>query len=354
MPVNDRKATSEKQPAAKAPAASPVDRAQAAQADVPAAVMGHQPYPASPQDVLALQRTIGNRAVGRQIAGQAAGPRPATPAIQPYRDFVGARGTPTYDYKLVNGVDPTYGNYHIKFHNFQSLGVFDEIHVVFERYASNPKGYFFYTDQGAIIAHKSSGLDIRNDALTDLAQQIVDAQLSTSSTVSNQDVQEMLARKQEEEARQKQQQEIWAQERQQKELAERGSKIQAEVDRLGREYPLAAQLHAKGLLQPIVESGVPWMAFSKFGIKDPIKKWLPELQVLSGPILEVAHGIDLNARVSNAPALNGLQRGHLIQILLAKKDNKDLNLPENIFTAGPNPVLSYDDDDQAYDIFYDL
>jgi hypothetical protein len=335
------------------------------------------PRSLTPRDVLQLQRTIGNQAVGPFLTGRVqrqptqtnqrvvqlktsaqVGDSAVTwlsavskPAIQLYRDFERANGKSMYDYKIVNGTDLKYGQYHIKFHKFQGLEVFNEIHIVFEKY--DRKGYFFYTDQGDIIEEKSSGLNLKDSKLTERAQELILKQLETSDVVDNQVVQELITKKQKREERDRQQRGAWEKERTEKEAVEKEGRIQAELKRLSEEYSIAALLHNKGLLRPIVESGIQYMMFIKFTVKDPINKWPSTLQNLSGPILETVHDINLDERVTNAYSLTALQRGYLIQIMIANKDNDYVPLPSQIFTAGENPVLNYDEEDKEYDIFYD-
>lgn len=133
----------------------------------------------SPESLLALQRTAGNRAATAALA------RGAT--LSRWRDFGSARGTAQYDYKIVRGQHGTAGRYHMKFHNVKSMDVFDEIHVVFED--RNPQAYFFYTDAGVLKPEKShSGL--QHPELEAVARELVDEQLATSEQVPDNVVEE--------------------------------------------------------------------------------------------------------------------------------------------------------------------
>ncbi|HEX5414861.1 MAG TPA: hypothetical protein VFZ25_04285, partial [Chloroflexota bacterium] len=323
------------------------------------------PRSLSVSDVIQLQRQAGNQAVGQLIgpAGRVAAspaqpsastlspvPAGSRPVLQRYRDFGRARGTPQYDYKIVNGQDQRFGVYHIKFHNFENLGVYNEIHIVFERY--NRRGYFFYTDQGDIIEDKSSGLRLNNAQLTDRARELTLAQLSTSPTVPDNDVEESRERRREERERAQKQGEAFQKEAEEKAAKERASSLEASAKALAQEDETAKNLHDKNLLRPILETQT-FALFKRFTVKDPIGKWPPPLQNLSGPILEVVQGIELDRLVSNAHSLDGLQRGYLIQIMVTNKGKEHVDLPENIFTEGENPVLSYDKQHNEYDIFYD-
>jgi hypothetical protein len=128
-----------------------------------------QPAPAGPATVLALQRSAGNHAVAGALADG--------PKLSPWRDFVKARGEPLYDYKIVNGDHASAGKYHLKFHNVEQLGVFDEIHVVFE--AKKPPNHYFFTDGGAFIPAMSA----KDPDLKAIAQELVNEQLATSDPV---------------------------------------------------------------------------------------------------------------------------------------------------------------------------
>ena len=129
--------------------------------------------------VLAAQSGAGNQAVARALAGRR--------TLSRWREFDGARGDAQYDYKIVNGNHATAGRYHIKFHNVESLGVFNEIHVVFEN--RNPMGYFFYSDAGVFIPGKSS-TGLMYPELEAISRELVDEQLRTSEVVPDQLVQE--------------------------------------------------------------------------------------------------------------------------------------------------------------------
>lgn len=87
-----------------------------------------------------------------------------------------------YDYKLVEGTADGHP-YHLKFHNVEQLGVFDEIHVVFEEY--DPKPHFYYRDDGAFIPAKSGAAMKAHPELRVLADQLVHAQLQTSAVTPN-------------------------------------------------------------------------------------------------------------------------------------------------------------------------
>ena len=139
--------------------------------------------PAPPAALLQLQRGAGNQATARALAGQR--------TIGRWRDFGLARGTPQSDYKIVDGSHATAGKYHIKFHNHKNIGVFDEIHVVFED--AQPKmAYFFYDDAGKFLPGKSTtGLD--HPDLAPVARELVDAQLATSEPVAKELVEKQLA-----------------------------------------------------------------------------------------------------------------------------------------------------------------
>ena len=115
---------------------------------------------------LAAQSGAGNQAVARALAGRR--------TLSRWREFDGARGDAQYDYKIVNGNHATAGRYHIKFHNVESLGVFNEIHVVFEN--RNPMGYFFYSDAGVFIPGKSSA-GLMYPELEAISRELVDEQL---------------------------------------------------------------------------------------------------------------------------------------------------------------------------------
>jgi hypothetical protein len=225
--------------------------------------------------------------------------------IQRYRTFEGARGTAQFDYKIFDGVDPTYGRYHIKFHNIRGLGFFNEIHVVFEEL--NGKNYFFYTDQGAPIIEKSSGLNRNNAGLTLRAQNIVNIQLATSATIANSVAQQALDELDRVEAERREKGERLLKEKAEREALERPSKIRMEVERLANTYPLARQLKPSGILERLVESGVMYKLFEMdFGKlrSTPIESWPIKYRSLIKP--------------------------------------------------GLNPTLEFDDEDGQYDVFYDF
>jgi hypothetical protein len=167
--------------------------------------------PPSPASLLALQRSVGNQGVVALLKSAPATPQGSESdlTIRRFRDFGRAKGTPTSDYKILDGEDATYGKYHIKFHNEGYMDVFDEIHIVFEGYARN-RGYFFYDDDGVLIRDKSSGLDNNDAALTKRAQELVDVQLSTSNKVADSVVEQKRTEKAEAEARAGAQKEKWA------------------------------------------------------------------------------------------------------------------------------------------------
>lgn len=225
--------------------------------------------------------------------------------IQRYRSFGGARGAAQFDYKIFNGVDQTYGRYHIKFHNIRGLGFFDEIHVVFEDLKGS--NYFFYTDQGVPIIEKSSGLNRNNSGLTSRAQDIVNGQLATSATIANSVAQGALDELDRFEAEQREKGERLLKEKAEKEALERPSKIRTEVERLANSYALARQLKPSGILERLVESGVMYKLFEMdFGKlrSTSIESWPTKYRSLIKP--------------------------------------------------GLNPTLEFDDEDDQYDVFYDF
>lgn len=127
-----------------------------------------------------LQRAAGNRATARLLG-------PDAPVVQRWRDFEGAAGRPMYDYKLVDGAADGHP-YHLKFHNVEQLGVFDEIHIVFEEY--DPKPHFYYRDDGTLIPSKSQAATKTHPELRALADQLVHAQLQTSPVTPSEVVEE--------------------------------------------------------------------------------------------------------------------------------------------------------------------
>jgi hypothetical protein len=165
----------------------------------------------SPAAVLALQGSAGNRAV--------------TATLSRFRDFDLARGTKQPGYKIVEGVHPAEGRYHLKFHNVEYLGVFDEIHVVFEEKV--PMAYFFYTDAGVLIPGKSTtGLN-HHPGLEPIAKALVDEQLATSDVVPDGEVQAMRDKKAAQEVKDEEQKKKWKEEDEEK--AEQRETAEAEA-----------------------------------------------------------------------------------------------------------------------------
>jgi hypothetical protein len=169
----------------------------------------------SPAAVLALQGGAGNRAVSATLSR--------------FRDFDRAAGNRQTGYKLVAGEHATAGRYHLKFHNVEYLGVFDEIHVVFEQ--RDPMAYFYFTDAGALIPAKSaSGLN--HPDLRPIAQELVDAQLATSDVVPDEDVKAKREEKAALEAKGEEQRKKWKEEDEEK--AQQRETAEAEARELSK------------------------------------------------------------------------------------------------------------------------
>jgi hypothetical protein len=169
----------------------------------------------SPAALLALQGSAGNRAV--------------TATLSRFRDFERARGKHQPGYKIVEGEHPTAGRYHLKFHHVEYLGVFNEIHAVFER--ENPMAYFFFTDAGALIPGKSAS-GLAHPGLRPIAQELVDEQLATSDVVPDEEVQAMREKKAAQEAKDEGQRKKWKEDAEEK--AEKRETAEAEARELSK------------------------------------------------------------------------------------------------------------------------